>query len=61
MTAKERYERELTKVGMLATQEPIDYFRGEVGGMWLLVIADGMRRLMEHCLACDGVLLIQED
>lgn len=37
--------------------EPVDYFRSGNGGQWFLLIAQGLQRLQQYALACDGVKL----
>ena len=55
-TPLSRFLEQLEIAEDLATNEPMDYFNSGNGAEWLLCLAQGVERLQQHCLACDGAL-----
>ena len=58
MEQKTPYSRLQDQIAMAAEMqclEPVDYFRSGNGGQWFLLIAQGLQRLQQYTLACEGV------
>ena len=57
MSPLERFERELSICGMLATQQAGHYFQANRGAEFLLLQMQGLQSLQQMVLALEGVLI----
>ena len=56
MNPYSKLQEQIEMAAEIATNEPICYFMADRGADWLLIIAQGIERTQEFCLASEGNL-----